>query len=847
MSIAMARHDELIERVVSAHSGHVVRPRGEGDSRFLIFARASDAVRAGCAIQLAMLQERWSLDEPLRIRIAIHTAESVQWSGDYYGPAVNHCARLRSAAHGGQVLISAVTAELVRESLQPEVKLRDLGMHELKDLVRSERIWQVVHPDLPAEFPPPTSVGRRRSNLPAQLNSFVGRELALRQLGSLLASTRLLTLTGPGGIGKTRLALALGERALPDYADGVWLVELAALADPALVASAAATALGIREDGGSPLDQLSELLRHKMILVILDNCEHVLRSSADVAEVLLRACPDLRILATSREPLRAAGETTWRVSSLALARRTKARQIDEKARSEAERLFLERARAARPEFNLTERAGRAVADVCRRLEGIPLALELAAARVRFLGVEQIAAQLDDRFRLLTGGSHTAPPRQQTLRASLEWSYALLSDQEKSVFEQLAVFCGGWTLEAAEAVCGGQGIDVKDVLDLVGQLVDKSLVLVDTSLESPVRYHMLETIREYAHERLVERREAEHVRQRHAQHFVTLGELVRARISGPEQATWLARLECEHDNFRAALDWAATTRNSNLTLQLASGLGSFWSLRGYLTEGLRWLNDGLRDGVAEPRLRASAQLTAANLAMLRGDLELAEDRAQQAFVFYRDARDGRRSAAALRALSMLARYRGAYERVDELSSQALALYRQEGDAFGAALALDGLGFAAEMRGDYPHAHAQYTEQLAAFQTLGVDGGVALALRELAWLDLRQGDDVQAAQRAKESVAVFQRAGLRVDLHVSLDLLASIAARRGQTALAALLFGAMESLRSATGLSLPPYGRSDSSASINQVREALPPHAWAAAWEQGCGMSEDEVIEFAMVNL
>src|SRR5262245_32041588 len=434
MRAALVEHDALIEFLTAQHGGRVVRPRGEGDSRFCVFARATDAVTAAAAIQRALHAEAWPPETPLRVRLALHTGEADLRAGDYYGNAANRCARLRAIAHGGQAVLSMATEELVRDTLPPGVALQDLGEHRLSDLARPERVFQVLVDGAPAAFPPLRSLDALPHNLPLQLTSFVGRERELAAVHGLLAGHRLVTLTGPGGTGKTRLAQQAAAEALvpaagrPGFADGVWLVELAALADPALVPQAVAAAVGVREDPGRPLlATLTDALRHRRLLLLLDNCEHLLDACARLADALLRACPHLTVLASSREALGLAGETIWRVPSLAVPAVPTGRPLsppEALTRYAAVALFVDRAQAVQPSFRMTDRNAPAVAAICQRLDGIPLAIELAAARVRALAVEPLLVRLEDRFRLLTGGSRTALERHQTLQAAVDWSHAL---------------------------------------------------------------------------------------------------------------------------------------------------------------------------------------------------------------------------------------------------------------------------------------------------------------------------------------------------------------------------------------------------------------------------------------
>ena len=486
MQAALARHDAIMADVVGRHNGIVVKSRGEGDSIFAVFGLARDAVAAAAELQRTLQTEPWPTETQLRVRMALHTGEAELRDGDYFGSVVNRAARLRAVAYGGQILLSQATEQLVQDHLAADLGLYDLGEHRLRNLERPERIFQLTAPDLPRESRPLLTLDTLPNNLPTQLTSFVGREREIAEVRALLSTVRLLTLVGSGGAGKTRLSLQVAAGLVDRYPDGVWLVELAALADPTLVPQTVAAALGVRDPGARSLTAvLAEHLQSKQILLVLDNCEHLVGACAELADALLHASPGLRILATSREALGIAGETTWRVPSLLLPDPRQLPTADRLLAFEAVRLFIERAVAAAPGFTITNANAPAVVQICQRLDGIPLAIELAAVRVKVLTPEQIAARLDDRFRLLTAGSRTALPRQQTLRALVDWSHELLTEPERLLFRRLSVFAGGWTLEAAEAVCADdassgaqQALDAFEILDLLALLVDKSLVLTD---------------------------------------------------------------------------------------------------------------------------------------------------------------------------------------------------------------------------------------------------------------------------------------------------------------------------------------------------------------------------------
>ena len=555
MTAAVARLDRILSDLVAAHDG--VRPieQGEGDSFVVAFARASDAV--ACALQL----QRAPL-APIRLRIGVHTGEvQLRDEGNYMGPAVNRTARLRDLAHGGQTVLSGATQEMVVDRLPTDSWLTDLGTHQLRDLPRRERVGQLCHPDLRNEFPPlRTANFTVAPHLPVQLTSFVGRTAEMADVRQLLANNRLVTLTGAGGAGKTRLALQVAAQIAGEFSGGVWYVDLAPIADPGLVPVAVARSLGLPDQPGrSTMDTLLRFVADRKMLVVLDNCEHLLDASAALVVALL-GCPELTLLATSREPIGILGEASWRIPSLSLA-------------DEAVELFSDRARLARPDFSITDDAAATVTEICRRLDGMPLAIELAAARVRALSLDEILGGLRDRFRLLTGGARTAVRRQQTLRASVDWSHALLSEPERVLFRRLAVFLGGFDLDAAQAVCGGGDMERYQVLDQLGLLVDKSLVVAENT-SGRTRYRLLETVRQYALEKLGESGEADAVRAGHRNHYTAIA----AELDTPAHAGHERRLEqaeTEIDNLRAAFAWSRENADVELALALASSLQPLW--------------------------------------------------------------------------------------------------------------------------------------------------------------------------------------------------------------------------------------------------------------------------------
>jgi predicted ATPase/class 3 adenylate cyclase len=555
---ALMRHDALIETCVTNHKGFVVRPRGEGDGRFAVFDQATDAVAGAAAIMRALAAERWPTPTPLRVRMALHTGQADLRAGDYYGSAVNRCARLRSIAHGGQALLSGTTFDLVRDALPPSLQLRDLGEHRLKDLSRPERVYQLVVPELPDEFSPLNSLNERRTNLPVQPTSLVGRDYEVKAAAAFLrGETRLLTLTGPGGVGKTRLALQTGAELLDDFADGVYVVTLSAVTDPALVPATIAQTLRVAEsDAQPPLETLKRWLKDRQILLILDNFEQILEAAPQIAELLM-AAPRLKVLVTSRAVLHIYGEQELLVPPLALPDRRRNASVESLARNESVALFVTRAAALRAGFQLTADNAPAIVKICHRLEGLPLAIELAAARSKLFAPKELLAQLSNsRLKLLSGGAQNLPPRQQALRNAIAWSYNLLDPAERKLFMRLGVFAGGATLEAAEAVAAemkiehdswsGGASDI-EILDGLASLVDKSLLRQDEGVDGESRFVMLETIREYALEQLQAGGEANVLRQRHAGYFLLLAEQAEPELTGQLQEVWFNRLESEHDN------------------------------------------------------------------------------------------------------------------------------------------------------------------------------------------------------------------------------------------------------------------------------------------------------------
>jgi predicted ATPase/class 3 adenylate cyclase/DNA-binding CsgD family transcriptional regulator len=654
MGPAVADTYEVLDRAIARHDG--VRPveQGEGDSVVGAFSRASDAVAAALEAQLELHSHVWPDGLELRVRVALHTADAqLRDEGNYFGLALSRCARLRAIAHGGQVLLSRATRDLVVDRLPEAVALADCGVHRLRDLGRPEHVFALVHPTFGADTGALRSLDTFPNNLPDQLTSFVGRAHELRQLRDALAETRLLTLTGAGGAGKTRLALQLAADALERFTDGTWWVDLAPVTDPQLVSEVLAAALGVR-----PLPMVTALqascahLSGSRALVIMDNCEQLLAACAEVAETLLRACPRVAVIATSRTPIGVAGETDWRVPSLSLPKPEPEREpLAVLGQSDAVRLFIARARNARPNFAVADDNAPAVAQICHELDGLPLAIELAAARVRMMSVQQIAAGLGDRFHLLTGGTRTALPRYQTLRASVDWSHELLSEPERALLRRLAVFAGGFTLDLAEAACADESLERVAILDLLASLVDKSLVVAEERTGT-VRYRLLETVRQYALEQLIDAGEAAAMRDRHRDAMVELAERIAPELHGRDQREWLEVLDREASNLAAALDRAADT-DAESAMRVCVALTLWWKSRGLFDAAERGFARAL--DAADPRpssLRAHATWGRGYLASYAGRYEAAIVGLQQAQQMAEEVGDRSACARALMALGFI---------------------------------------------------------------------------------------------------------------------------------------------------------------------------------------------------
>jgi predicted ATPase/DNA-binding SARP family transcriptional activator/DNA-binding CsgD family transcriptional regulator len=849
--------------------------------------------------------EEWAENrrEELRqshLALLIELARLYEERGEY-GPAVGELRRVIAQdptfeeAHVGLMRLYALVGRK-GEALSQYERLREILSKQLgtkpgtatrnlhEDVVTGRFPTTSAHPADPSRegVSDPT-----KHNLPAPRDSFVGRERELREVKRELAMTRLLTLTGAGGSGKTRLALEVGRDLVGAYADAVWLTELAGISDGELVPQAVAEALRVQEQPDRLLTEtLVESLRNKSMLLMVDNCEHLVDAAARLTEALLDGCPRLRILATSREALGVVGESLWPVPALSVPDSQHLPTVAELEGYEAARLFVERASDRRPGFALEPANAAAVAEVCRRLDGIPLAIELAAARVGTMSVEQIAERLGDSLRLLTGGSRTTVARQRTLRGALDWSHELLIRGEQILFGRLSVFAGGWTLEAAEAVAAGGGIGKGDILELLSGLVDKSLVVAEASRDGRVRYRLLEPVRQYAQEKLEESGEAEAVRRRHARFFLVLAEEAEQKFFGPEHATWLDRLEVEHDNMRGALSWTLRGEDPSLGLRLATAIWKFWATRGYFDEAARWLQEALaKDRTdVQPAVRAGVLLGLGCILRRQSDFERARANLEEALGLYEELEDRGRVAKALEELAWVESYRGDHERATPIFEQSLAVARESGNRMVVPLTLLGLAQTALERGDHKRAVRLLEEALVLFREQRNVEGVSVVLGAMGYAELVLGNHERATALYQEALALGREVGnkryiaidlsylgivatlrgdpnrakallkeaLMIDLELlqwegvaeDLEGLAEAAGALGGDVRAARLWGTAGALREAIGI---PWGSTERLlhepqliAAQSRIDEAL----WEAGFAEGRAMGLEKAVEYAL---
>jgi predicted ATPase/class 3 adenylate cyclase len=887
MQAALARHDEILRRAIEEHGGYVFKT--VGDAFCCAFSTAPDALEAALESQRLLLQERWDESDPLRVRMALHMGAAEERDGDYFGPPVNRVARLLSAAHGDQVLLSLPTHEMVRDQLPAGMNLAELGEHRLKDLFRPERVFQVVSPDLPSEFPPLRTLDAYRNNLPLQPTPLVGREKEVAEVCALLRgeATRLLTLTGPGGIGKTRLALQAAADLLDDFPDGTYFAPLATLTEAELFLSAVAETLGVRETGEQPLDEsLKDYFSERHLLLLLDNFEQVLGAAPQVTS-LFAGAPGLKVLATSRTSLRLYGEHVYPVPPLSMPDLKSPPPLNRLTQYEAVGLFVERARAVKPDFKVTNESAPAVAEICVRLDGLPLAIELAAARITMLPPRAMLQRLTSRLKLLTGGARDLPERQRTLRATIEWSFALLDQGEQVLFVRLAVFSGGRTLEAIEAICDAEGDLPVDVFEGVSSLLDKSLLRQEEGANGEPRFVMLETVHEFAREKLGESAEEQEIKRAHAQYFLTLAEEAYPELKRANQLQWLERLEVEHDNMRAALSWALERKEVEVALRLGGALWGFWSARGYQSEGRRWLEEALAmDRLVSPEVRAMALAGVGSLAEDQGELDRAKEACQEGLDLL--SHEARKASEAklflLVSLGLVAREREEYEQAKQLFEEGLALSREMSDTWWLATFLLYLAIVPHYLGDYERAIELTEESMDHFREQGDKNSLAWCLNNLAMMVYSQGDLGRAAQFIEEAVALFRELGARADVsiglynlgwivllenhlgraadvykesltlawdtgmnpivHHDLEGFACLAGAKGQTERTARLWGAAQALHEAKDIPRDSDFLAEADARISVVRTGMGEEAWEKAWSKGRTMTLDEAVSYAL---
>ena len=858
MHLAVARHDALLTEQVEQHGGVVVRNRGEGDSFFTVFQRATDAVAAARGVQQALHAEAWQVDPPIRVRIGLYTGEAELREGNYYGAVVNRCARLRDRAYGGQVLVSQTTYDLIRDDPPAGVSLLDLGEHRLRGVSQPVRVFQVLDPELPRVFPPLRTVETWPNNLPVQATSLIGRERQAAEIADLLLrdGVRLLTLTGPGGIGKTRLAIEVAGRIAEEGHLAVVFAELAPIASPALVQQAIAGALGVRERVDRPLlETIADALRAARLLLVLDNCEHVLGGTASAVQALRRACPEVQILATSRAPLGMSGEVTWSVPLLTVGADDAARP-DAPGYGGAVQLFVERARLRMSEFSLSASNTPAVVEICRRLEGLPLAIELAAARIQLLPPAAMLARLDRALPFLVGGPHDVPARQQTLRAAIAWSYDLLDDAERAAFRQLGVFASGFSLEAAEAVWlsgagpgrsepdgdasatsrSPSGHAAPDLLQILESLLAKNLLRREHA-DDP-RYSMLETIREYALEQLEASGERDAIRDRCAAFFLAFAEAESERLLGRDQLASLGRIDAELGNLRAVLGWSREGSVADLGLRLAGALVLYWQHRGFANEGRDWVTAMLERPEASARTvgRARALYAAAILASSRGDIvtqrALTEESAEIYLASGQLLEGGRSLAMQAVAETRL----GNLALARTLLAESVTIARDRGDQWGLAFALGQLGAIAYQERDFDAAR-RFREEAAAVARANHDRHtLGLSLAGLGLVARMQGHLEESARLFHETLLVSSELNDHWTIPRALGGLAGAAVLAEEYQRAARLFGVMVAMREMSGIGeATGFFRALCERDEAEARAALGSEAFLAAWEEGRTMA------------
>lgn len=842
MQVSLARHDALMREAIVASKGYVFKT--VGDAFCAAFATAGHGVQAALAAQLAIKNEPWPDETPIRVRMALHTGAVESRDDDYFGPPLNRVARLLATAHGEQSILSQTTYDLVRDFLPPGVSLHELGTHLLKDLARPEQVFQILHPDLRDEFPGLRSLSNQPNNLPLQLTSFVGREAEIESVKALFESHRLVTLSGAGGSGKTRLSLQIAAELLETFPDGVWLVELAGVLGSDQVARPVADVLAIQERKDQNLSStIAEQIRKKRILLILDNCEHLIESCARLADQLLKSCPLLKIIATSREALGIQGEMTFKVPPLSIPDLAVRQTPESLSQFAAVRLFIDRAIQASPSFTVTNENAPAVASVCSRLDGIPLAIELAAARIRSLSIEQIESRLGQRFNLLTGGSRVALPRQQTLRALIDWSYDLLQPNEKTVLQRLSVFLGGCDLDAAEDVCSDDEVLGWLVSENLLALVDKSLVVFQEH-GSHHRYHLLESIRDYARERLNESGEAKQYEDRHFDCFLRLTRSAAPHLRGPQQRAWLNRLDQDWDNIHAALGHGITTEAG---LEMAGNLLWYWFFRGHFARGRLDLTAALeKNPGAAPATRLQALSAVGVLAYRQLDYQIALAHYHECIEISRELGDQKSLAVTLTYVGNVYGNQSRYDIAEGYWKQALEIWQaidSPGDMSvlsGMAAVMDNLGNIAASRGKNQEARDCYHKCYELRVKVGNPGLAAYSLVNLGTLEFTLGNFSAALRHYHEGLEISRDLKDTYGIGYFLFGLAGLA----QPDLAARLLGRFDQICEDIEITLNEEESDAYRALTEKLHLDMTPAVYETVREEGRRMDLDRAVREAL---
>jgi predicted ATPase/class 3 adenylate cyclase len=773
MPAAILRHHDILHRCIKENNGYVFEIIG--DAFCASFSSAIDAINAAGEIQKKLISEDWG-ETPIKIRIGLNSGD-VEWNGKGYTGymTLSRTQRIMSTGHGGQIIISNEVYEKLKDVNQNRYTFRDMGERKLKSIIRPEHLYQVNFEGLPNEFPPLKTLDARPNNLPVQPSSFVGRKKEMSEIKRLLKQTHILTLIGSGGTGKSRISIEIGTDMIDDFTHGVWFVELAPLFDPSLASQEIASVFNLKESGDKKLiDVLIEHLKDKQLLLILDNCEHLINECANLTNTLVKNCPNIKIIASTREALKIDGETIYRIPSLSVPVVKGDYSIESLLENDSVRLFTDRALSTKPDFRVTDSNVLFIARLCNNLDGIPFAIELAAARVRSLPVEKIAEKLNDRFKLLTGGSRTALPRQQTLRAMMDWSYELLTDDEKAMLRRLSVFAGGWKLETSEEICSDENVETYEVIDVLGSLIDKSLVVFDEEKE---RYFLQETVRQYGIEKLSESSEDE-FKIRHSQFFLSMAEEAEPHLTGSEQRKWTNLLEEEHDNLRVAIGRNSLDMNSEESVvKFGAFLWRFWYIRGYLSEGRKWLKEILGKFKTDSIYLGNAFRGAGVLARSQGDYLDAKTKYDEALRIYRDIGNKEGIANILNGLALISYEQGNVNESKNMHEQALMMRREINDKRGIASSLHNLGDISSEFGDYVKAKEFYSDALNNWKRIGDKLSLANTMYSMGNAAYNQGEYLEAEKLYKESIEIFREAGDDVGVAYTLSGLGNIAEQQG----------------------------------------------------------------------